>query len=485
MPYGYGHKTYHNDSTATDKRGNRVKAYHTNDMVVHIWANQSQDFARTSNGNLFFRGPNLYSYGTEFVVGIVMPDNVTLINGESSTPSTGRHQSRALRAARWPAHALPYLTDQDAKWLWDWHGMTASARKAHPGIALALRKLCAACALGGQEDGGAYIYALISRGDWQVFAARTRGLAAKAEANQAAKALAAIRVDAKTRAARPKADAIAQYRDWMHDDRWEAKGQFSDEVAALYACHRAEKSKARKRILWSQLKLARDYAARAPKGDDLRKVAASIARLRLWQECSIDGVVTADRLAGSTFWHNLAGEYGRVISTGTGVRVALKARLMACEIQAAAIASALRIREDDARRIAAALGEEERRAAWLAGVSVARFYANDGDGGVLLRALSPRVENCRVISGTLETSQGATVPLAHAFEVYRLAKLCRARGKGWTRGENDRAEIRAGHFRLDWIDESGNFRAACHMVNWPEIDRLAVKLGVSDCPANG
>lgn len=45
-----------------------AKQVHNSAMVAHLWANRSQDSARTSNGNLFFRGDTIYSYGSHFPI---------------------------------------------------------------------------------------------------------------------------------------------------------------------------------------------------------------------------------------------------------------------------------------------------------------------------------------------------------------------------------------------------------------------------------
>lgn len=57
-------------------------------------------------------------------------------------------------------------------------------------------------------------------------------------------------------------------------------------------------------------------------------------------------------------------------------------------------------------------------------------------------------------------------------------------GKGWKPGAWGPKEIRVGHFRLDSVAPSGDFKAGCHSINWPEIARLATALGVADCLAS-
>ncbi|RWI46836.1 MAG: hypothetical protein EOQ93_29350 [Mesorhizobium sp.] len=66
-----------------------TKTVLTNDMVAHVWAHQTQDYARTSNGNMHFDGPVLYSYSTP-IANIV--DGVALITTERySITTSGKH----------------------------------------------------------------------------------------------------------------------------------------------------------------------------------------------------------------------------------------------------------------------------------------------------------------------------------------------------------------------------------------------------------
>ncbi len=112
----------------------------------------------------------------------------------------------------------------------------------------------------------------------------------------------------------------------------------------------------------------------------------------------------------------------------------------------------------------------ERVAEWRAGASVDLLRYDertDADGGALLRVRGKR----------LETSQGADVPLADAVRVFRFVKLCKERGEGWRRNG---ARVPVGGFQVDWIDADGNFKAGCHLINWPEIVSAATQAGVLD-----
>lgn len=148
----------------------------------------------------------------------------------------------------------------------------------------------------------------------------------------------------------------------------------------------------------------------------------------------------------------------------------------------------------EAERIAA-LSPDERRELWRKGDLPADKVRSDTyETGPLLRAINPELDGCRIIGGTLETSQGATVPLRHAFAVFAFVRDCRAKGLPWlptldTRGyqisgshaRHGPAHIRVGHFNVDSIAATGDFIAGCHSFKWPEIERLANRLGVFDC----
>lgn len=145
-------------------------------------------------------------------------------------------------------------------------------------------------------------------------------------------------------------------------------------------------------------------------------------------------------------------------------------------------AAAERARERAERERIAAMTADERRAAWEAG-ELDRQHVRDVEtvSGPLLRAVAPEIDGCTVTGGTLETSQGATVPLRHAFRVFQFVAACRAERKGWTPGAWGPRHIRVGHFTLDRIDSTGDFVAGCHSIKWPEVSRLAERLGVAGC----
>ena len=138
------------------------------------------------------------------------------------------------------------------------------------------------------------------------------------------------------------------------------------------------------------------------------------------------------------------------------------------EREARAAAEAARKAAEEAAKVRDAGAFE----AWRSGASGSRCpysYSRTATGGAYLRR-SPDGES-------LETSQGAAVPWEHALKAFRFVKLVRERGEPWQR--NGR-QVRVGHYQLDRIEASGDFRAGCHLIEWAEIERLAKAEGVFD-----
>jgi hypothetical protein len=75
-----------------------MKTVFTNDMCAHVFAQRTQDEGRTNNGNMFFCGDTIYSYGHHFPMAHFFNDNVVLMNADSYSVSTSGHQS-AVRMA--------------------------------------------------------------------------------------------------------------------------------------------------------------------------------------------------------------------------------------------------------------------------------------------------------------------------------------------------------------------------------------------------
>ena len=69
-----------------------MKRVHTPDNVAHLWANQHQEDARTPTSNLYFRGTEIYSYGSHFCIAKHVEGAVLFTEREYSN-TTSKHKS--------------------------------------------------------------------------------------------------------------------------------------------------------------------------------------------------------------------------------------------------------------------------------------------------------------------------------------------------------------------------------------------------------
>jgi hypothetical protein len=83
------------------------KVFGSHAEVCHIWANQSQSEARTSN--VFFEGTKIYSYGYHYLAGMIHETKgkrFALVRSDTYSPSTSKHLCR-IRGAL--SGLMPYF----------------------------------------------------------------------------------------------------------------------------------------------------------------------------------------------------------------------------------------------------------------------------------------------------------------------------------------------------------------------------------------
>lgn len=74
MPFGYGATSRNNplrsESVALtgDNKGKKVKQVYSTDEIAHLWAHKTQSSARNAQGNFYFEGDTIYSYGSHFPI---------------------------------------------------------------------------------------------------------------------------------------------------------------------------------------------------------------------------------------------------------------------------------------------------------------------------------------------------------------------------------------------------------------------------------
>lgn len=84
--------------------------YSDSSYIAHLWAHQSQEEARNSNGSFFFEGDTIYSYGHHFPCGKIVHNRhgkkAYVLNSNSYSVATSRHQGMVWGAI--PVGALVF-----------------------------------------------------------------------------------------------------------------------------------------------------------------------------------------------------------------------------------------------------------------------------------------------------------------------------------------------------------------------------------------
>lgn len=470
-----------------------------NSMTAHVWAQQSQDSGKSNNGNFYFTGPTLYSYGSHFVVGHIMPDGVALLNGDSYSISTSGHQYDARAAVRGRYFTVPRLTK-----------LVELIRYARDLRSAETRKRIREFVLDGMahhrldDDAAAYLLGVVGLRSVDAIKREAARLVAR---------------EAKAREAKKRSAALAVLQDFTGpaDDRafrlhvLARLGQWSDAGQVLETMARDVRSAMRvlgkagtPKRLWaasqarlkalppaSELEAAKGaHFARASMRGRIQAYRRAVNQLR--HDCATRLAIQA---AGGqetpqnvrdvdSALNNLFHAAGGILASGRYVSDAQKAAMARLREAIGPVQEATRTqyydtlaaqRERD--RIERERSEAERRANWFAGLP-SSWSGRKESGAAYIRATGvQRDESGAIIGGTLETSQGATVPLCHAIRVFRFVKKCRETGTDWrTNGK----VIRVGHFQVDSISATGDFVAGCHRFDWSDIAELAASLGVLD-----
>jgi hypothetical protein len=79
----------------------------------------------------------------------------------------------------------------------------------------------------------------------------------------------------------------------------------------------------------------------------------------------------------------------------------------------------------------------------------------------------------RIEGNDVVTSRGARFPITHAKRGLALVRAVIARAEDW-RPNGQTCHL--GHYHIDWIEANGTVHAGCHIVTWPEIQRIAPDL---------
>lgn len=553
----------------------------TNDMVAHVWANQGQSEGRSGNGQFYFSGRYLYSYGAHYVAGVIDSTGRAWLNGRNHSITTAKHRSLAWRGSRHLTQL--YLPDLPAELAESIVALTGG-RDRGADDRLRVRRYLTAWAAELSDESGAALLALTgTRGTWGNFKARALADVAKRREAERRREVAKNRQAAAELSAVPlrtwRARVLNQVESWG-DSR--LRGLIKDTAAA----HKAAGGKRIKAAVWARLKVARRILANVDSYRARLETYRAVANWRRLAAGGYAGGLSVEALSRVSTWQTIA-QTGHAVARAH-MPAETRARILATVAQAESIyqelerrenAERIRRRRHESRRLeiqawrgyaesarqhlagesegltralgyrlesvhvwmgieraarelsalplpagtraylelsanfaahcvdsigevnrrevaardaerarVAALPLDERLAVWRESGKSAHdcglgSYASDGNGGAYIRARNATVDGCKVTGGELETSQGATVPLSHAFRLFLFVKGLRAAGKSWKAGgaQARPANLRVGHFSVDWISAAGDFKAGCHRINWPEIETLARALGLFDC----
>src|SRR3954462_6091270 len=82
--------------------------------VAHVWNSQTEAEGQNNNGQFYFIGSRIYSYGSHFLVGFILPGGVALLNSSGYSITTAKHKGFASYATcNRTTYHVPNLTELD------------------------------------------------------------------------------------------------------------------------------------------------------------------------------------------------------------------------------------------------------------------------------------------------------------------------------------------------------------------------------------
>lgn len=92
-----------------------MKKVFSNSEIMHVFAQRTQNEGRTSNGNVFFYGNKIYSYGYHYLLGEFLDSETILINDKGYSVSTSKHIAYLRQAVS--QYKRFYTTETDENYL--------------------------------------------------------------------------------------------------------------------------------------------------------------------------------------------------------------------------------------------------------------------------------------------------------------------------------------------------------------------------------
>lgn len=397
-----------------------MKTVFDNDMVAHVWAQDRTDgrqpHGRSSNGNFYFDGGALYSYGSHFMVAkaIKLPDGtrIALFNERSYSISTSRHQRLARQA--WSGPSLTVANPN------------ARTEVEHIENVVKLVKQADEC-----DGKAARARSDSMRNAHGREAARLRATAERySELFLQGKSVEALtkRADKLSREAEHR-NTLSRYTTAEHTAR---HGSYYDKSAATRRRGAAEAVAIFEKLAQLEKAMRIPVAKRTP--------APAFARKLLAYRQPIAG-------AGPNF------------STFVYREANLDAWAAVRDVVATYVS---KWRNGDRASVYD-----------LAPDTFSRWQFSEARSAIENLPIMLRI---KADGETVETSRGAEFPVDHARRAWPIMVRIKARGTAWARnGET----VRLGPFQIDSIAVDGTITAGCHVLPWNEAERMAALLGVA------
>ena len=479
-----------------------TKTVFSNDMLAHVWAQNNQAAGRSNNGNFYFKGPTLYSYGSHFVVGHHLPDGPTLLNTEGYSISTSGHRGDARQAVRGrDVIHVPQLTRLVGNIRY-----TRTAKAMRPAIRAYCIEQSKADSLCDDSLRALLAYVGLSQSFDKIRANAARAVRIeKAAALKKHKATALATLKACQISATEMRVNLAN--ELQRRNYGSAADIVADVMKPIRSAQRVLGKAGTPTRIWqasqTALKLMAEMVSELERGrgpatkratirnhiSQYRRALSSVAHHWESMTAARPGEKSSSlyqmreslsRVQGALAYignHESGGIPQRLRSKALEATHILQGPLDAMRAAYHALQAAERLERERLQ----ALSEAESRANWFAGLA-SQWRGQKETGAAYIRATGIERDSAGMITaGTLETSQGATVPLVAAIRAFRFVKLVKERGEPWHRNGQT---LPVGHFQIDRIETSGNFRAGCHAIDWLEIQALADELGVAGLAAN-
>lgn len=429
-----------------------------NSMTAHVWAQNNQHEGRSHNGNFYFEGGTLYSYGSHFIVGHIV-DGVTLLNSDRYSISTGKQQGYAQSAAHGVVYNVPALTS-----------LVKNGLNSKSNINSYL------CNHADEISRDAVIWLLgriKSRRDVDGTIENAKRIKLANEAKEVRDEINRRAREAKWIADYSDADFAARLREWA--DHWSGEDKFKSESRNYFRAIKAAKHKgwsaiaAKVTARRKELRAYMEVAANIRKHNEDRKNARRIiGAMRREFKYFASGKTTSFREVEQLAKQCINLAHMKAFYVPSRLRKSLLTFARQLDATLPAIAEIERVKRE-------AIAAEKRAKAkadfegWLRG-DVARCpwdHNTAPDGSCYMR----------VKDGELQTSQNAVVPLRHAIRAFKMVRYCVENGVDWHRNGQT---IRAGHFQIDSITKEGAMKAGCHTFSYEQMQAVAKRHDLFD-----